>query len=288
MPHIRLIAPSWPLPAEDVTLTKSYFEGLGLHVSVPADLLGEDLLCAHKAPVRLAHLQQALSDPSIDIIWLICGGSGLTQLIPDLLTLEKPAKDKLFIGFSDGTALHVFLNQMWNMPSLHAPCAAQIAKQKVGHQSIKATLDLLHSDLAAYSPPPLTPFNQKAQAMTALKGTVVGGNLCMLQTSLGTKWQFNPSGKILFLEDIDERGYSIDRLLVHLQQAHIFDEVQAILLGDFVRGEEADGSSLIFPVLKRFAEKTGIPVFLAPNCGHGEENFPLPFNVELSFRINKG
>lgn len=287
MPHIRLIAPSWSLPAEDVTLTKSYFEDLGMHVSVPADLLGDDLLCAHEAPVRLAHLKQALGDPSIDIVWLICGGSGLTQLIPDLLPLKKPAKDKLFIGFSDGTALHVFLNQMWNMPTLHAPCAAQIAKQKVGPQSIQATLDLLHSDLTAYTPPPLKPFNQKAKAMSSLKGTVGGGNLCMLQTSLGTKWQFNPSGKILFLEDIDERGYSVDRLLVQLQQAHIFDELQAILLGDFVRGEEANGSSLIFPVLKRFAETIHVPVFLAPGCGHGEENFPLPFNVELKFRVEK-
>lgn len=287
MNHIFLIAPSYSLPDQDVKLTKSYFETLGLKVTILSDLLGEDLLCANKDEIRLKHLKQALSDPSIDVVWLLHGGYGLTRLIPQLLKIEKTPKDKLFIGFSDGTALHVFLNQVWNVPTLHGPCAIQIAKNQVGSQTIKETLAILREGFSTYTPPLLRPFNQKAKASPSLKGALVGGNLCILQSSLGTKWQINPSGKIVFLEDVDERGYRIDRMLVQLQQANIFKDVKAIVFGDFIGGKEPNGASLVLPVLQRFANHIDLPVFHLPNCGHGEENFPLPFNRPLEFAVGK-
>lgn len=283
--HICLIAPSYTLSEEDVQLTKSHFESLGMRITVPSDLLGEDLLCANKDVTRLAHLKEALNDHPIDAIWLIQGGYGLTPLIPQLFQVAKPEKEKLFIGFSDGTALHVFLNQVWNVPTLHAPCALQIAKKRVGFQTINATLNILKTGFSDYLPPLLKPLNKQAKDMSSLTGALIGGNLSILQTSLGTNWQLNPSGKILFLEDLDERGYSVDRLLVHLKQAQILKEVKAIIFGAFIGGEEANGSSLVFPVIQRFAENINLPVYHLPDCDHGNENFPLPFNIDLKFTV---
>ncbi len=285
MKHIHLIAPSYPLPQEDVDLTKSYFEDLGMKVTVPPDLLGEDLLCAHKDPTRLFHLQNALKDPSVDIIWLLCGGYGLTRLISDLLPMKKPKKEKLFIGFSDGTVLHIFLNQVWGWPSLHGATARQIAKVTVGTQTIESTLSIMREGLQNYCPPALQPFNKQAKAMNSLSGTVTGGNLCLLEKSLGTDWQINTKGKILFLEEFCERGYRIDRTLIHLQQARIFEGVKAIILGDFIKGEEENNTSLIPPVLQRFAEQLSVPIFCLPGYGHGEENLPLPFYRNLHFSV---
>lgn len=283
--HISLIAPSYPVSQETVNLTKQYFEKLGMRISVPADLLGEDLLCAHRDDVRFAHLKEALEDPSIDVIWLIKGGYGLTRLMPDLLTMTLPKKEKIFIGFSDGTALHIFLNQIWKWPTIHGAGARQISHQTVGLHSLEATLSLLNSGIDAYHPPALHPFNERARTLTSLSGSLVGGNLCIVTCSLGTPWQINCNDKILFLEDIDERGYRVDRMLVQLEQADIFKNAQAIILGDFVGGEEKDGVSLVPPVLKRFAEDIQIPVFSLPGCGHGDENIPLPFNMPLDFSI---
>ncbi|MBS0271106.1 MAG: LD-carboxypeptidase [Proteobacteria bacterium] len=283
--NISLIAPSYAVSEETVTQAKQYFENLGMHITVPPDLLGEDLLCAHQDHVRLSHLKNALEDPFIDVIWLLAGGYGLTRLMPDLLKITKPIKEKLFIGFSDGTALHVFLNQVWNWPSIHGVAARQITQQKVGTQTVESTLRLLKQGIKAYTPLTLQPFNKAAKGLSSLSGSLVGGNLCLLACSLGTDWQINPSGKILFLEDVDERGYRIDRMLVQLEQAHIFKNVKAIVLGDFVGGEEKDGTSLIPPVLKRFADNTKAPVFRLPGCGHGDENIPLLFNVPLDFSI---
>ena len=285
MPHIRLIAPSSPASPEDVISTQHYLEGEGMRVSIPENLLGDDLLCAHQDDVRLAHLKDALADPSVDIVWLLNGGYGLTRIIPGLLQMEKPEKEKLFVGFSDGSVLHQFLNQFWGWPSLHGLNARQLWQKTVGVQTIKETLRLLKEGLSSYHLPPLKPLNHQARQMSSLSGNVMGGNLCLLTCSLGTNWQVNLSDKILFLEDIDERGYRVDRMLMHLQQAHIFNRVKAVLFGDFVRGDEADGSSFITPVLDRFAKTIDLPVFRIVGCGHGDENFPLPFNVPLRFSV---
>ena len=283
--HIALIAPSYSLPAEDAELTKRYLEGLGMKISMPTDLLGEDLLCAHQDERRLFHLQKALEDPAIDIIWMLAGGYGLTRLMPDLLSMKKPEKEKLFIGFSDGTALHVFLNQNWNWPTLHGSSARQIATQKVGAKTIDATLRIVNEGLETHYPHLLKPLNEKGRELPSLSGALMGGNLSLLKCSLGTPWQVNASGKILFLEDISERGYSVDRMLVHLEQAGILEGVKAVIFGDFADGQEADGRCLVRPVLERFAKKNQMPVFLLPGCGHGDENFPLPFNKNLHFSI---
>jgi muramoyltetrapeptide carboxypeptidase len=283
--HIHLIAPSYPLEEQDIRLTKAYFEALGMKITVPPNLLGEDLLCANKDEIRLAHLKHALNDPSADVIWLLQGGYGLTRLIPKLLSMEKPQQEKLFVGFSDGTALHVFLNQIWNWPTLHGPCAIQIAKESVGTKTREAVLSITQKGFSHYTLPTLKPYNAKARETETLSGRLIGGNLCNLGCSLGTSWQLNPLDKILFFEDIDERGYRVDRMLMHLQQANILQDAKAIIFGDFVKGDEVNGTSLVPPVLERFAENIHLPVFYLPGCGHGDENFPLPFNVHLKFYV---
>lgn len=285
--HIHLIAPSYPISEEDVDRAKSYFETLGIQVTVPLNLLGKDLLCANTDAMRLAHLQRALDDSSADVIWLLYGGYGLTRLVPHLFQMKNPEKEKLFIGYSDGTALHVFLNQAWNWRSLHGPGALQVVKHTVGAQTTEVAMHVAREGLSHYIPPSLKPFNTQAREMSSLSGKLTGGNLCILQCSIGTNWQLNPSGKILFLEDVDERGYRIDRMLTHLQQANRLEGLKAIILGDFVKGLEPNGTSLVLPVLKRFAENIDLPIFYLPGCGHGTENFPLPFNASLTFSVEK-
>lgn len=285
MTHISLVASSSLIPSEDVDITKRYFEDLGMKVTVPSNLLGEDLLCAHNDSVRFSHLKTALTDPAVDIVWLLRGGYGLTRLIPDFLQMKKPTKQKLFIGFSDGTVLHVFFNQIWGWTSLHGPGAIQLSRKKVGDRTIDATLRIVEKGIASYTPPILRSFNKSAREMSSLSGTLIGGNLCLLTCSLGTRWQINPLNKILFLEDVDERGYRIDRMLMHLQQADVFKQIKGIILGDFTRGEELDGTSLIPAVLERFAANIDLPVFHLPGCGHASENFPLPFNTPLIFSV---
>jgi len=284
MKHLFLIAPSSPIPAEKVDLIKSYLESLGRKVSLPPDLLGEDLLCANTDALRFKHLKDALTSDA-DEIMAIIGGYGLTRLMPDLMSLSKPDKAKVMYGFSDITALHIFLNQVWDWPTVHGPSGVAFINKEADKISNERTLRILDDGLGAYELPELIPLNSAAKNITSLSGKVVGGNLCLVQTSLGTPWQLKTADKILFLEDVSERGYRIDRMLAHLEQASLFREVKAVLLGDFVKGEEPNGLSLVWDVLHRFAKSATFPVFQLPGCGHGSQNYPIPFNFELNFKI---
>lgn len=255
-----------------------------MEVIIPPDILGEDLVCANNDANRLSFLKTALTDPTTEIIWLLNGEYGLTRIIPGLLDFKKPEKEKLFIGFSDGTVLHVFLNQVWQWPSIHGQPPSIIAKQTIGSKTIKTSLQILSEGLITYAPL-IHPFNDKATSFSELSGHLAGGNLCLLTCSLGTPWQLNVQGKIIFLEDVNEPGYRIDRMLVQLEQAKIFQKAKTILLGDFTKGYEKDGGTLIPEVLKRFAANNNLLVYRVNGCGHGNDNYPLHFNKKLTFTV---
>ncbi|MGE3920577.1 MAG: hypothetical protein AB7F64_06500 [Gammaproteobacteria bacterium] len=121
--------------------------------------------------------------------------------------------------------------------------------------------------------------NQLAKRKCHINTSVTGGNLTIIQTTIGTPWQINTDNKILLLEDIGERGYRVDRILEHLRQADIFKNVAAVLLGDFTPGYEPNGMSLIEPVLKRFAEACDFSVVKINGIGHNYINYPMPLGT---------
>lgn len=286
MKHLYLIAPSWSVPVEKVNLTKAYLESLGRKVTLSADLFGEDLLCANTDALRFSHLKEALTSDA-DEIMAIIGGYGLTRLMPALLSLPKPDKAKVMYGFSDITALHIFLNQFWNWPTVHGPCGVGLINEKANKVSISRTLRIMNEGLSAYELPELIPLNSAATRFTDILGEVVGGNLCLVQTSLGTPWQLNTTDKILFLEDVSERGYRIDRMLNHLEQAGLFQRVKAVLFGEFTKGEEPSGLNLVGDVLQEFAKNVSFPIFQLPGCGHGHQNYPIPFNFAVNLKVRR-
>lgn len=284
MKHTFLIAPSSFIAPEMVSKTKAFFESIGRKVTLPEDTFGKDLLCANTDEMRFKHLKDALLSEADEII-NIKGGYGLTRLLPNLMKLPKPAKMKMMYGISDATALHIFLNQIWDWPTVHGPAGGQLSMQTVDADSINRTLRILEEGLSACTLSELIPLNAVAKEMKSLKGKIRGGNLTLVQTSLGTPWQLDVSDKILFLEEVNERGYRIDRILTHLQQAQFFKGVKAVLFGDFIKGEEPNGTTLIWDVLQRFAHEASFPVFKLPGCGHGNQNYPIPFNYEISLSV---
>jgi muramoyltetrapeptide carboxypeptidase len=96
---------------------------------------------------------------------------------------------------------------------------------------------------------------------------------------LGTRFAKSPKGAFLFFEDIGERGYRVDRVLLHLRMAGYFNGVKGILFGDFVSSDEPNGGSRVPDVLQRFADEMKIPVFSGLEAGHGAFQRPLPFNT---------
>ena len=243
-------------------------------------LFGPDLLCAHSDQHRFESLKNALLNPKNKAVICARGGYGSMRLIPELAKITPSPTCKLFVGMSDITALNIFLQQQWQWPVIHGA----LAPDKYSPESTAALKSLLWGAENRISFQGEA-YNLAAQQDVTLESTVIGGNLSLLQTSIGTLWQVNGQKKILFIEEVSERGYRIDRMLEHMRQAGIFDHVAAIVFGDFIGGEEPNGSSLVNSVLLRFAESCQFPVIKVHGIGHGYHNHPLPMGTKAQLSL---
>lgn len=238
---------------------------------------------------RLKSLLKALQSDA-DIIWCLRGGYGSARLIDQLAKLDPPQKQKLFIGYSDITALHLFLHQQWGWKTIHGSSLKEAVLQDRNPYNIELLGKLIHNYceygkdsstdwLISYYH--LTPFNQLARELKFLSGKLTGGNLTICDTSIGTSWEMNGNDRIILLEDLNEHGYRLDRTLFHMRQAGIFDAANAIVLGQIGL---LDAHETQF-ALQRFADEVNIPVFSSQDFGHGYTNIPFEYGLEFNISL---
>jgi muramoyltetrapeptide carboxypeptidase len=276
---IEVIAPSSGMPLDEASNSIENLRDYGFVINTPNDLLyySHNKFHANSDEYRLAHFKEAITSDS-KAIWTLRGGYGSAKLIPELIKMGKPENEKFFIGFSDITNLNIFLNQFWGWKPIHGPVISQIGKEDYSQDGVKSVIDIITgqtdvinlSDLECYS-------NNNPQE---IKGEITGGNLTVLTTTLGTPWQIKGEGKILFFEDIQERGYKVDRMLNHMKNAGVFNGIEAVVFGNFDGGNEADGSNHVEYALRKFAEENSFPVFKSNMFGHGYNNIPLVIGAE--------
>lgn len=276
---IHIVAPGMPYDPGELKKSVHILKDWGLDFIQPSGLLKKDHpICASGRESRWAHLSEALHSQESSIIWSVRGGYGSLHLIPFLQKIKKPKTAKLFIGFSDNTTLHQFFNQQWNWPTWHGPHLDRLYKQNAFNLNRIKNLLLGKKQQQVFSR--LKPMNQKAQKTTILKAKVIGGNLITLQSSLGTANQLNCQKRILFIEDIGERGYRIDRVLEHFEQAGVYQGIVAMIVGPFVGGLEPNGRDLTKKVLQEFASRQKFPIFSGLKSGHISQSQILPFETD--------
>lgn len=285
---VEIVAPASASTEEKIYHGLTWLKNIGLVPQYPNNMIQTDLYFAAPLDQQWEHFKKALYSDA-KVIWCLRGGYGSMRLIPLLEKLTPPKTPKLLIGFSDITALHIFFNQKWNWPTLHARTISQLHPDWELTEEHQSLVDLLFGRINQINFKNLTPLNQAAQEVKTLEGTIIGGNLRLIQTSLGTSWEIKPKGKIVFIEDVSERGYSVDRMLEQLHQAKILDkDIKALLIGDFTEGLEKNGQNLISSALKRFADRVDYPVVIGLPCGHAKNsNAPLPFNTEANLILGK-
>lgn len=256
-----------------------HLRGWGLVPRMNEAIFGRDVICANTDEERFAQLRAALFSDS-RAIWCVRGGYGANRLIPELARLRRPSgPPKLFMGFSDITTLHVFLNQQWGWPTIHGPMVDRIGRGLILEPQLQELRALYFGDEAEVVFRGLKPMNAAARVSRVVRGPVTGGNLVTLQSTIGTRAPWDTRGRIVFLEEIDERGYRIDRLLEHLVQTGHFSRARGVILGDFLGGAESDGSTRVPAVLQRFADSLKIPVLSGIEAGHGDLQRPIPLET---------
>lgn len=232
--------------------------------------------------IRFECFKHALYNENSDVIWAIRGGYGAAKIIDKLRTLPKPQKPKIFIGYSDNTALHLFLSQEWGWKTLHGACMYEIFDPKKNISNFQKLITFLNNQntglhtTRSLEIKDLYPLNLSASnSHSIVASKMTGGNLTMLQTSIGTHWQVQTQDKILFIEDIHMQPYHVDRTLLHLMQANILHNVKAVIFGNF-----DNNNPQVISVLKNFAHSLKIPVFKTDRFGHGPINDPIMYNSE--------
>lgn len=280
---VDIVAPGFRCTDENLLRGVEFVRGLGLTPRLPDDLFGNDLLCANSDPRRYELLRKALFAKDSRAVWCVRAGYGAIRFISRLWKLGAPRQPKLFIGYSDATLIHHVLNHRWRWPSIHGPLLDRLGSAQVRPEELEELKAMLLGAQQAVTFAGLVPLNAAAAKKKVLRGKVFGGNLTVLQTTLGTPLQ-RDHAEILFLEDIGERGYRVDRMLHHFEQAGAFKKLKAMVLGAFVGGNEADGRTLVPQVLRQYAEAQKFPVLLGMDAGHGEYQRLVYFNSPARLR----
>ncbi len=287
---VDVIAPSFNVPGvleEVYAKTKAALESIGLIACIPDDLIdmGKDLFSTNSLEYRANHLVHALTNSQSKAVWALRGGYGAAKLIPFLEAIKPPSNAKLLLGFSDITALHLFLLKKWKWSCLHSPVLNQIITNKELLEPLKPIL--FEQKPIHYTQ--LMPLNKAALAPNIIEAPITGGNASLVQTSLATSWQIETEDNIIFLEDVGERGYQIDRMLNHFLQAGIFNHAKAVIFGDFSDGSEKDGTNLVPATLRNFAQSLKLPVLSFPFIGHNINcNLPLPLGIKCRLTLGDG
>lgn len=222
-------------------------------------------------------LKEALYDKSTDVVWSLRGGYGSPKLIAELAKLEKPSQEKFFIGYSDITVLHIFFAQEWGWKTIHGSGIAEILDSDKARENFTKIANIITGRTKQAVISGLIPLNKTAANSAVINGTLTGGNLTMVVTTLGTPWQIKTRDKILFLEDVGIKSYQLDRTLYHLKHAGLLNDVKAIIFGEV---SEPHNENL--QVLKDFANNLQVPVFKSNKFGHSKYNDPVIYNVNSS------
>lgn len=268
-----ILSPSGNIDKNLVYDTAAIFEKWGLLPEISKYALGEDGRFSGTVEERLHDLQNALDDPSIKLIFCSRGGYGIVHLLDKLDFKGIRKHPKWVVGYSDITALHSAL-QVNGIASLHAPMAKHFSEEGVYDLSVRYTKSLLSGQSVNYEVPVAEGFTFIRQGSAI--GKLFGGNLSVLSGIIGTPFLRVPYNGILFLEDIGEVPYKVDRMIYQLKLAGVFKRISGLILGRFTDYEEDEKMylSLKESILDATREYR-FPVAFNFPVGHVRLNFPL-------------
>ena len=292
---LGVIAPASALSEKTVTRAIENLTNLGFKIKLGKNVRAQNGYLAGTDAERLEDLHWAFSDPEVDAVWCIRGGYGATRLLPkvDFKLIKK--NPKIFIGYSDITALHVAIFQKTGLVTFHGPVGTSdytdFTKPNVWNLLTNPTpqYQLINAEINAKNESNLF----KTEVITAGKcrGQLIGGNLSLLSAMDGTPFALdNLKGKILFMEDIDERPYRIDRMLTQMLQSHDLSKLAGIALGIFEGcNPKTDENSLsLMDCLKDRLGNLGIPVIYGLSFGHISNQYTLPVGIEADMDTETG
>ena len=240
--------------------------------------------------VRARDINAMFADDEVDAIVCLRGGYGATRIL-DKIDYDLIARHpKIFMGFSDITALHIALLNRCGLVTFHGPMAAA---NWAGKPLDDFSRDSMYRSLMNAEPagelanPPEYP-RQMVNPGQA-EGLLVGGNLMLIASSLGTPWEIDTKGRIIFIEEVGERTYCVDRMLTQMRLAGKFDDCAGVVFGDFADCpvEYPEFGLTLEEIIRDVVAPSGKPIFTGLRCGHCSPKLTLPFGVRCRMDAEK-
>ncbi len=286
--EIRLIAPSRWVEESLVKQAEAELGERGYVASRSRNLMARQGQLAGSDAQRAEDFLEAWHDPSVKAIWALRGGYGAQRILSQIGGQLDDSVRKWFLGFSDSTAIHGLLTNR-GIRSLHAPMWSTFAN--TDQHDLEATFSVLAGQVNELR------FASHANDVTGVvQGRLVGGNLSVLQTMIGTSSFPIQKGDILFIEDLDEMLYHADRMLVHLSRSGSLEVLGGILIGtmsdmrdntiSFGFSSNNPFGKNVYEILDEHLSTLNVPVAFGFPTGHGKSNHPLILGAEVSIEIS--
>lgn len=286
---IGIIAPSSPVPKDTVEKSLEIFTQYGYRVKLGKTVHDQYGYLAGTDEARAHDVNRMFADQDVDAIFCLRGGYGSPRIL-DRIDYECIRNNpKIFVGYSDITALHAAIHQKTGLVTFHGPMVAELVKSP--HP---LTWPTLFAHLTSCGPvgrytEPADMFQYSITEGEA-EGPLVGGNLCLLVAALGTPYEIETKDKILFIEDIGEEPYSIDRMLTQMSLAGKLQSAKGIVFTDL---SEADpkvykNSLTIEQILHDIVKPIGIPSYYGLKAGHCQPNLTMPYGVHTRLNATEG
>ena len=231
---------------------------------------------------RLQDLQEMLDDNTVQAILCGRGGYGVGRIIDRINFKSFKKKPKWIIGFSDITVLHSHIYSNYKIATMHAPMAAAFNDEGFRNEYVLSLKKALEGKKAKYSCVPHV-FNNKGEAV----GELVGGNLALLANITGTPSQLKTKGRILFIEDVGEYLYSIDRMFYQLKRSGQLDKLAGLIIGGFtdMKDTERPFGKTLEEIIHELVSEYDYPVCFNFPVSHGKENYALKVGVGYKLKV---
>lgn len=275
--RVALVAPASAFQRDEFDAGVAELTRLGFEAVYDERIFDRDRFVAGDPVTRVTALHNAWADPEIAAIIAVRGGYGSAQLLPLIDVARMRAAEKIFVGYSDITAL-LWLHGRHHVVSFHGP---MIEHRLSAGASGYDEASFLGAVTRAEPLGPLSPPGLEVLRRGEASGPIFGGTLTQLTASLGTPWAFDPpEGCVLFIEEVRERPYRIDRMLTQLSQAGILRRARALVFGEMPSCDEPGGEHPIRDVLfEAFREFRGPVLFGFPSGHTTGPTWTLPFGI---------
>ena len=276
---IAIVSTARKISRQEIEPAKNFLEQHGFKVVLGKNLFAEHHQFAGKDRQRAEDFQDAIENPDVKAVWCARGGYGTVRLLPLIDFSALRENPKWIVGYSDVTVLHSYIHQQLDMAALHATMPINFTTNTP--ESWQSAINALTEK--AYT----VPLNgEKKRFKENINGELVGGNLSILYSLTGTPAQIDTKGKILFIEDLDEYLYHIDRMMMNLKLSGMFENLKALLVGGMtdMHDNTVPFGKTAKEIIIDAVSEYDYPVIFDVPAGHTKNNYALIFGKEVEVK----